>query len=246
MQKYSIVTFATLSGVGHLDNKCIIKSDYKYIPTSNTFKLIDNALYHTDKFITSSDTYTATDNDQTVILTDEANEFPVVVNSHVFTLTIDCDQIKQQSDPGTEFTEKKHKIIKIIYNFGDNTPEVVIDRKLSYDSNKSDIEVISIDGDIWDPRLQKVKHTYYVSGNTTSTINTTVTIIYADGTENVNTIKVTCNEFSIENTFNSINLLDVCAFNDQYNRETCLLSFELGEGTAINPNHISTVALYNE
>jgi hypothetical protein len=251
LQKYTLITFGTLcyldGCLSTSDHTCVIKSDYKYTPTSNDFTLIDNTMYCLEdtKLLPLSAEYTGQSKDIYQYLNTSQIDYPITVNTHTFTVTFDCEIVKQKGDTGQTYQHRDSKIIKIEYDFGDGSPHMFIDRKLTYNSDDSGtISTISVDNDIGDPRLQKVKHTYYTSGDVESTITATVKIIYASGFTDIKYVNITCNKFTSNNTFNSVNLIDAQAFTDQSNKETTLLTFELGDDTTNNPRYLSTVALY--
>ena len=248
IQKYTLTTFGTLSGSNYSnDNKCVIKSDYLHIPNSSTFKLIDNSLYcvPNNKFLESSYSYSQKPVATTVLLDTFTPNYNINTNTHIFDVVFDCDLIKQKGDPVTLQEERDDKILKIEYDFGDGSKKLVIDRKLSYNiSDSGDIAPISeLDDDYGDPRLQRIKHTYYTSGDESTIITATVKVIYPEKTD-LKIITITSGKFTSKDSFNDVNLLDVCTFTDQYNKETSLLTFELGDDTSNNPRYTSTIALY--
>ena len=173
LQKYTLITFGTLcylTGCSASDHTCVIKSDYKYAPTSNDFTLIDNTMYCLEdtKLLPLSAEYTGKAKDIYQYLNTFQTDYPITVNTHTFTVTFDCEIVKQKGDTGQTYQHRDSKIIKIEYDFGDGSPHMFIDRKLTYNSDDS----------------------------------------------------------------------------GQSNKETALLTFELGDDTTNNPRYLSTVALY--
>lgn len=255
VEKYILVTvgeLATLEATGSGDptfqangHICVIKTEYKHTPTSKLFNIIDNTMYCLDDDnIRRSKTYTNTEREIYQYINTSVNQYNIDAGHPVFAVVFDSRFVRQAGDAGVITNNRDSKIIKIEYDFGDGSPNVIVNRKLSYDSNDSGtIRTISTDNDINDPRLQKIRHTYHINGVTDDVINATIRIVYASGFIDTKYIRINTKEFN-HYAFFDMNLLDINAFIDQYNKETVLLTFELGDDSNYKNRRVSTVALY--